>query len=223
MFKNTSGQKIAFYAIDTATNLQKTGDAANITAYVSKDYGAVTALADVAATELDSANAKGLYLFDVSQAESNGNTLIFSAKSTTAGIRLDPKIVETTAPRYTGTAQNGSNNSITMQAGTTSLQCCPGDVVELTGGSGAGESSYVTSFDPVTLIANIDPAWPVTNPNNTTTYELKKEGGGVPASITDFWSDTEAPDRTTTGGNITQIAGVPLQTDGSGTQNMGGP
>lgn len=86
MFKNLSGQKLIVFAFDSTTNLPKTGDAANLTAYVSKDYGSVTALGDTSATEMDSTNAKGYYLFDLTQSETNADTLLFSAKSSTSNI-----------------------------------------------------------------------------------------------------------------------------------------
>lgn len=88
MFKNAASQKIALFVFDVTTNLPKTGDAANLTAYVSKDHGAVTVLADTSATEMDATNAKGWYAFDLAQAETNGDTLIFSGKSTTANITV---------------------------------------------------------------------------------------------------------------------------------------
>lgn len=87
MFKNVASKFIVF-AWDTTTGLAKTGDAANITAYVSKDYGAVTVLGDTSATEMDSTNAKGYYLFDAAQAETNGDCLMISAKSSTANIAV---------------------------------------------------------------------------------------------------------------------------------------
>ncbi len=86
MFKNVASQKLMVFAFDSTTNLPKTGDAANITAYVSKDYGTVTVLGDTSATEMDSTNAKGYYLFDLTQAETNADTLLFSAKSSTSNI-----------------------------------------------------------------------------------------------------------------------------------------
>ena len=86
MFKNVASQKLIVFAFDSTTNLPKTGDAANITAYVSKDYGTVTVLGDTSATEMDATNAKGMYLFDLTQAETNADTLLFSAKSATANI-----------------------------------------------------------------------------------------------------------------------------------------
>lgn len=87
MFKNTAAKFIVF-AFDATTNVPKTGDAANITAYVSKDYGTVTVLADTSATEMDATNAPGYYLFDAAQGETNGDCLLVSAKSVTANIKV---------------------------------------------------------------------------------------------------------------------------------------
>lgn len=102
MQKNVTSQKLIVFAFDSTTNLPKTGDAANITAYVSKDYGSVTVLGDTSATEMDSTNAKGYYLFDLTQAETNADTLLFSAKSSTANIVVIgvPATVFTTPPNF---------------------------------------------------------------------------------------------------------------------------
>lgn len=97
MFKNVASQKVTFLVIDTAANAPKTGDAANLTAYVSKDDGAVTVLADTSATELDATNAPGLYSFDLAQAETAADKLLFSGKSTTANVRVIPLLVYTRA------------------------------------------------------------------------------------------------------------------------------
>lgn len=86
MLKNVASQKLVVFAFDATTNLPKTGDAANLTAYVSKDFGTVTVLGDTSATEMDSANAKGYYLFDLTQSETNADILTFSAKSSTSNI-----------------------------------------------------------------------------------------------------------------------------------------
>ena len=85
MFKNTAS-KFYVFAFDSTTNLPKTGDAANITAYVAKDFGTATVLADTTATEVDSTNAKGYYVFDAAQAETNADELLISAKSSTSNI-----------------------------------------------------------------------------------------------------------------------------------------
>ena len=63
MYKNVASQKIAVFAWDNANGLPKTGDAANISAQISKDGAATAATNDVAPTELDATDAKGVYLF----------------------------------------------------------------------------------------------------------------------------------------------------------------
>lgn len=99
MFKNVAS-KICLFAFDTTTGAPKTGDAANLTAYVSKDYGAVTVLADTSAAEMDATNAKGWYLFDLAQAETNADALLFSCKSSTADISVVGSLVFTTPNRF---------------------------------------------------------------------------------------------------------------------------
>jgi hypothetical protein len=48
----------------------------------------VTVLADTSATEMDATNAKGYYLFDAAQGETNADILMVSAKSSTANIAV---------------------------------------------------------------------------------------------------------------------------------------
>jgi hypothetical protein len=84
--KNVSGQQLTVQMWDATTGLPKTGDAANLTAYVSKDDGSVTALTDTSATEASSSNAKGQYLFNLTQGETNADKLTFSVVSATSNI-----------------------------------------------------------------------------------------------------------------------------------------
>ena len=100
MFKNTASQKIALFAFDTTTGAPKTGDAANITAYVNKDWAGANALGDTSATEIDSTNAKGWYLFDLTQSETNANALLFTGKSSTANISVVGQLVFTVPPNF---------------------------------------------------------------------------------------------------------------------------
>lgn len=86
MYRNVAGQKLTVFAYDRTTGDPKTGDAANITAYVAKDNGAVVQLTDTTASESDAVNARGYYRFDLTQAETDADKLEFSAKSTTANI-----------------------------------------------------------------------------------------------------------------------------------------
>lgn len=96
MFRNVA-TKVALFAFDYSTGAPKTGDAANLTAYVSKDYGTVTVLADTSATEMSSTNAPGWYLFDVAQGETDADALLFSGKSSTSNIVLVGQMVYTTS------------------------------------------------------------------------------------------------------------------------------
>lgn len=100
MFKNVASQKIALFAFIPSTGLPKTGDAAQITMYVAKDYGSVTALTDTSATEMDATNAKGWYVCDVAQAESNADALVFTGKSSTSDVSLVGQLIYTTPPKF---------------------------------------------------------------------------------------------------------------------------
>jgi hypothetical protein len=98
LFKNVTGQKLPIYAWDTANNVPKTGDAANITCQYKLDAGSVTALTDTNPTEIDSTNMPGLYLFDLAQGETNGDLAIYFVKSSTTGIQIEPVIAFTSLP-----------------------------------------------------------------------------------------------------------------------------
>lgn len=106
MFKNTASQKVIVFAFDSTTNAPKTGDAANITAYVSKDFGSVTVLTDTSATEMDATNAKGYYLFDIAQAETNADVVLVSGKSSTSNVVIvgAPATIFTLPPNFGATS-----------------------------------------------------------------------------------------------------------------------
>ena len=95
LFKNVASQKIHIYAYDSTTGAAKTGDAANITGYVSLD-GTANAIDDTNPAEVDSTNMPGLYVFDLTQAETNCNAFALVSKSSTANIRIEPIIGFTT-------------------------------------------------------------------------------------------------------------------------------
>lgn len=89
MLKNTGGQKIGVFAYTAATGIAKTGDAANITAHLSLDFGAAAQSNDVNPTELNATYMAGWYVFELTQAETNAEVLILSASSATAGVVVD--------------------------------------------------------------------------------------------------------------------------------------
>ena len=95
MFKNISGQILAVFAWDNANGIPKTGDAANITAQISIDGGVSASLNDTNPTELDSVDQPGIYIFSLTQAETNGDLLIVSPVSTTDDIVFRPSVIYT--------------------------------------------------------------------------------------------------------------------------------
>lgn len=88
LFKNVASQRVRVYAYTPADGNPKTGDSANLTAYIAKDYGAVTALTDTSATEEDATNAPGYYWFDITQTETNADNIMVTAKSATGGVKV---------------------------------------------------------------------------------------------------------------------------------------
>ena len=98
MYKNVASQKVAVYAWDGAAGTAKTGDAANITAEISKDGAASAATDDANPTELDATDHPGVYLFDMTQAETNADLVIITPASSTADVIFRPVIIYTRTP-----------------------------------------------------------------------------------------------------------------------------
>lgn len=98
MQKNVTGQKWIVFAFDRTDNTPKTGDAANITGNLRIDGGAANAIDDTNPTELED----GYYVFDITQAESNGNMILITPESSTGDIQVigTPAALYTTAPNF---------------------------------------------------------------------------------------------------------------------------
>ncbi len=97
MYKNQAGQNIHIFAYDEDTGAATTGDASNITAYMSLD-GFITGINDTNPDELSAAHMPGLYSFGLAQAETNCDSFAFYAQSDTSGVKIDPIIGFTTKP-----------------------------------------------------------------------------------------------------------------------------
>jgi len=83
--RNVASQKWMVFAFDrgsTPAGAPKTGDAANITAKIRKDYGAATATNDVNPVEIED----GYYEFDLLQAETDADVLDLLPDSSTSNI-----------------------------------------------------------------------------------------------------------------------------------------
>jgi len=95
IYKNKASQKVAVFAYNSSTGAATTGDAANITAQISKDGAATAATNDVNPTELDATDAPGVYIFDLTQAETDADLVIIAAVSSTSNILLEPLLIYT--------------------------------------------------------------------------------------------------------------------------------
>lgn len=94
MYRNTASQKIAVVARDV-NNIPLDDAAANITAKVSKDGGGMVATNDTNPAELSAADAPGVYLFDMTQAETDADLLVLQAVTTTSGVHFEPVTIHT--------------------------------------------------------------------------------------------------------------------------------
>lgn len=96
--KNIASQKWKVYAYDTSNNgAPVTGDAANITAKIAKDWAAAAGTNDTNPTEVED----GYYLFDLTQAETNADQLDLYPESSTANVLVvGSPATQTTIPAY---------------------------------------------------------------------------------------------------------------------------
>jgi len=111
MQKNLPGQKFVVFAFNRLTNAPVTGDAANITANLQKDFGTAAATNDLNPTELQD----GFYAFDALQAETNADALLLLPETTTADVQV------ITVPGIIYTVSAGSPDEIPQTSDHTSI------------------------------------------------------------------------------------------------------
>jgi len=149
IYKNVAGQKIAVHAyspVTAGTNPSKTGDAANITAKISKDGGATASTDDVNPTELSSTDAPGVYIFDLSQAETDAEIIVLYPVSSTADVLLDPVAI-ITSPTGSDTATALLDLTDAIESGLT-----PRNALRLISAASAGKISGAAT--PTVTIRN---------------------------------------------------------------------
>jgi len=136
IYKNQSSQKLPVYAYNIASTGAESGDASNITAQISIDGGSSSATNDTNPTELDAANHKGIYIFDLTQAETNGDLLIVNASSSTANVVIEPVSVFTAPGSNSGYDANvvsiNDNTAAAVRLALSAGQIIPGTVSDVT-------------------------------------------------------------------------------------------
>ncbi len=235
---NTSGLT-AYY------RLGATGTLTSITLATQTVTGAYSSGGFV---EIDSTHAPGGYRFDIPNAciasvgecniwftgaanlETHQLKIIITGADLFDGVRLGlSSLLNLAAP--TGIAQAGANQTITLANGTTAAQMPPGSIVAIISGTGAGQAGKIASVSGAggaTPIATMHDVWPVANPDNTSVYQIFASDGVVPAAPADVWTQaTRTLTAPLVGGrldtNVGSVAGVAVQQNGSGTQQIGGP
>lgn len=84
LLRNVAGQQWHVFAFNKSTNDPILADAANITANLYIDGGVANAVDDTNPTELED----GYYIFELSQAETNGSLILISPESSTADVQV---------------------------------------------------------------------------------------------------------------------------------------
>lgn len=157
--------------------------------------------------------------------DNQSSALFMTSVPIVAGI-IQANLVQVGGVAYTpdATAQAGSTSTTIKLAATDTY--ATGTLVNrkitITGGTGKGQSRYVTANDGGTLLATVDTAWVVT-PDTTSTYSLgetaatSSAAGGAPTAAENATA-TAAAILVTPGNKIaTNISGYTTSTNGGGS------
>ena len=183
MQKNVAGQIWVVYAYQDEGGANPgepvAGDAANITANLHIDGAAAVAVADTNPTEL----SRGMYAFNLSQAETDGDNLAIVPVSATANVNVvgAPAVVYTMLPRAARVEHRGTLQAATVNTAT--LEAAPSSAVDnfyqfstlrIIAGTGAGQARQVAQGGYVgsTRVATLTEDW-VTVPDATSEYIME--------------------------------------------------
>lgn len=155
--RNVNGQKWLVFAFDRTTNVPKTGDAANITAKIRKDYAAATATNDTNPDEIED----GYYEFTLTQAETSATVMDILPESSTANIQVIgvPGRVFTGPANHSLMGVNGSGHlsRVTLVDTTTANTDMRGtDGANTTVPDASGTAATLIAASEAAIIAEID-------------------------------------------------------------------
>ena len=114
ILKNVASQGIYLFAYNSSGPV--TGDAANITGYVSKDSGAAAAFGTANPSEINATHMAGVYWQPLAQGETNANALALAWSSTTSGVSIDPIEVLTSGANLPTALFRGGVPSVPFQS-----------------------------------------------------------------------------------------------------------
>jgi hypothetical protein len=178
--KQSAAANVMLFVTDSADHISgKTGLTLTVTA--SKDGAA---FASISPTVTERANGWYNVALTTSHTDTLGDLVI---RATASGadpaerlldvVAYDPADAAdlglsalTAGVMDTGTAQAGAASTITLKSAT-SITLDSNSVIMLTGGTGAGQTGRVSSYNGTTKVATMTTAWNTT-PNSTTTYDV---------------------------------------------------
>jgi hypothetical protein len=104
-----------------------------------------------------------------------GGNVVGSVASVTAAVNAN--VIRS------GTAQAGSATSITLDSGASSTADLYANcTIVLTGGTGAGQSGFITAYNGTTKVATVSSAW-ATNPASGTAFNILPQGAVSVATL----------------------------------------
>lgn len=189
MYKNRASQKLVVYAFD-ADGDPVTGDAANITCQITKDWGAPAATNDANPTEHESSDHPGIYLFDLTQAETNADDILATPVSSTSGVKLDPVWIKTDDLHKYGILATGTLQSATATTAVLAAALAYGDdiirgsTIVIYEGTGAGQAEIITDYDGASDTATVASWRGGVTPDSTSKYNIYASAMG--ASLSDI-------------------------------------
>lgn len=142
---------------------------------ISKDGGA---FANIAGTFAD-IGTTGFWTVDFTSADTACDTLLFQLKHGDAGADFPTREIKFEPAIDSGLAQAGTGAQIQLRSGNSLADDQPnGCVVEITAGTGAGQTRVIIDFVASTEVATLDKDW-VTNLDTTSVYIIhpRRQGG----------------------------------------------
>lgn len=108
--KNVASQKWRVFAFNITTGTAVTGDSANITGKIDKDWAGQTAITDTNPTETED----GYYLFDLTQAETNADALDIYPESSTGSVQVigTPGTIYTVPAAFSDNPMRGTDSAL---------------------------------------------------------------------------------------------------------------
>lgn len=205
--KNVSSQKWLVFAFNRTNNTPLTGDAANITAKIRKDYGTATATNDVNPTEIED----GYYEFDLTQAETSADVLDLLPESSTSDIQVIgvPGRIFTVPSAF---ADNPTLTSSGAQSACNSALVALG-LDHLVGAAVSGTDVVDDSIIAKLVSKNGMADWDTFSNTTDSLEALRDQGDLAWITATGFSTHTAANVRTEMDANSTQLAAIVADTN----------